>query len=83
MASCSFYMPAFQELRKLLEITLAKHNPNMEKERRDLRSALQEERAAGLAHTATRQDGSSGVSAQVHLKTLTFVQIFLFVSVLK
>jgi len=29
MASRSFYNPAFQDLHKLLEITLTKHNPNI------------------------------------------------------
>lgn len=82
MTSHSFYIPGFQDQdHKLIEITLTKHNPNIWNERKELRNDLLKERVACLLHTATRQDSSSSVSVRVHLKTFTFVQISLFVSV--
>lgn len=81
MAWFKFYIPGLQYPSKLLGITLTKHNPNMWRERRELRSGLHKERVP--APTAPKQDCSSSVSVQLHLKTFTCAPISLFVLVLK
>lgn len=43
LVPCSFYVAAFQDLHKLLGITLTQHSPNMWNERRELRSDLHKE----------------------------------------